>query len=149
MKMKTLAVSALALSLSAATVFAQVEASPGADASLSGPGMTVGATPVMPLKYVNIQSVDLLSSRLLGIEIYNAQNEVIGEISDIAIADGKSVIGIVASVGGFLGVGTSYVVLDPASVSLSNADGAWKAHVDTTKDDLSNAPKLDYDKLIK
>jgi hypothetical protein len=147
--MKTLAISALALSLGAATAFAQAEVAPGADASLSGPGLTVSTTPVMPLKYVNVQSYDLLSSRLVGTDIYNVQNEQIGEISDIVIADGKTVIGIVASVGGFLGVGTSYVVLDPASVSLSNAEGTWKAHVDTTKDDLSNAPKLDYDMLIK
>jgi hypothetical protein len=147
--MKTMVISALALSLSAATAFAQAEAAPGADASLSGPGMTMSTTPAMPLKYVNVQSVDLLSSRLVGTEIYNVQNEEIGEISDIVIADGKTVIGIVASVGGFLGVGTSYVVLDPASVSLSNSDGTWKAHVDTTRDDLSNAPKLDYDKLVK
>ncbi|MCS4088547.1 PRC-barrel domain-containing protein [Rhizobium sp. BK176] len=147
--MKTLAISVLALSLSAATVFAQSEAAPGADATLSGPGVTAGAAPVMPVRYVSIQSGDLLSSRLIGTDIYNAQNEEIGEISDIAIADGKAVVGIVASVGGFLGVGTSYVVLDPSSVSLSNADGTWKAHVDTTKEDLSNAPKLDYDKLSK
>lgn len=147
--MKTLAITALVLSLSTASAFAQAEAAPGADAKLSGPGITAGTVPVMPLRYVNIQSTDLLSSKLVGVDVYNAQNEMIGEISDVAIGDGKSVIGIVASVGGFLGVGTSYVVLDPASVSLSNDEGTWKAHVDTTKDDLSNAPKLDYDKLIK
>lgn len=147
--MKTFAITALVVSLSAATAFAQTEAAPGSDAMLSGPGITMGNVPVMPLKYVNIQSVDLLSSKLIGVEILNRQNETIGEISDVAIGDGKSVIGIVASVGGFLGVGTSYVVLDPASIALANVEGTWKAYVDTTKDDHTNAPKLDYDKMIK
>lgn len=53
-------------------------------------------------------------------------------------------IGIVASVGGFLGIGESYVVLDPALITLADQDGKLKAFVDTSKDDLSKAPKLDY-----
>jgi hypothetical protein len=64
-----------------------------------------------------------------------------------AIKVSKSVIGIVASVGGFLGIGESYVVLDPSSIALAEENGAWKAYVDTSKDDLSKAPKLDYSKL--
>ena len=68
----------------------------------------------MPLKYVEIKDTDLVISKLVGIDIYNKQDENIGEISDIVIGDGKSVIGVVASVGGFLGLGTSYVVIDPA-----------------------------------
>lgn len=149
--MKTLAITALIVSLSSAAAFAQtkMEAAPGSDAMLSGPGITMGNVPAGPMKYVNIQSVDLLTSKLVGVDIYNRQNEAIGEISDVAIGDGKSVIGIIASVGGFLGVGTSYVVLDPASIALANVDGTWKAFVDTTKDDLTNAPKLDYDLMIK
>lgn len=87
--------------------------------------------------------------KLIGVDIYNKQNETIGEISDVVIGDGKSVIGIVASVGGFLGVGESYVVIDPASIALANDNGTWKAYVDTNKDDLSKAPKFDYGKLKK
>jgi hypothetical protein len=109
----------------------------------------MGTSATMPLKYVNIQDTDLVTSKLVGVDLYNKQNEKIGEVSDIVIGDGKSVIGIVASVGGFLGLGESYVVIDPASIALADQDGTWKGFVDTTKDDLSNAPKLDYSKLKK
>ena len=51
--------------------------------------------------------------------------------------------------GGFLGIGDSYVVLDPSSVALSNDNGTWKAHVDTSKDALSKASKFDYSKIKK
>lgn len=148
--MKTLKITVLALAVSAASfsAFAQ-EAASGSDAVLAGPGISAGATPLMPLKFVNIQGMDLMTSSLVGVDIYNAQNEVIGEISDFAIGDGKSLIGVVASVGGFLGLGTAYVVLDPASIALTREDGTWKAHVDTSKDDLSNAPTLDYEKIAK
>jgi hypothetical protein len=50
------------------------------------------------------------------------------------------------SVGGFLGLGESYVVLDPSSVVLNQKEGAWRAYVDTSRDDLMNAPKFTYAK---
>ena len=142
-------VAGMIFSLLSGAAVAQTAAATGADATLTGPGITMGTAATIPLKYVNIQDTDLMTSRLIGIDIYNKQNEAIGEISDVVIGDGKSVIGIVASVGGFLSIGESYVVLDPASVALAEVDGTWKAYVDTTKDDLSNAPKLDYSKLKK
>jgi hypothetical protein len=46
-------------------------------------------------------------------------------------------------------MGESYVALDPASIALNNDNGTWKAYVDTTKDTLSKAPKLDYSKMKK
>jgi hypothetical protein len=142
-------VAALSLSLIGSAAFAQTPAATGADATLAGPGMTMGTSAAMPLKYVNIQDTDLVTSKLVGIDIYNKQNEEIGTVSDVVIGGGKSVIGIVASVGGFLGLGESYVVLDPASIALGEQDGTWKAFVDTSKDDLSKAPKLDYSKFKK
>lgn len=128
---------------------AQETVATGSDAILAGPGITMGKTATMPLKYVEIKDTDLVTSKLVGVDIYNKQNENIGEISDVVIGDGKSLIGVVASVGGFLGLGTSYVVIDPASLALANENGTWKAYVDTNKDDLSKAPKLDYDKIKK
>ena len=150
-KMKTIAASAfvLAMSFTAASAQTAVEAATGADVIISGPGILMGNIPAAPLKFVNVQNTDLLSSKLIGTEVYNRQNDVIGKISDVVIGDGKTVIGFVASVGGFLGVGTSYVVHDPASIALAKVDNAWRAYVDTTRDDLSNAPKLDYDLMAK
>lgn len=153
MKNKVFALAAAAV-LSASAVYAQTStpapaapAAAGADAALSGPGITMGTKANGPLKFVNVQKTDLTASQLEGMDIYNAQNEEIGEIEDVVIGDGKSVIGLVASVSGFLGIDKSYVVLDPSSVAINNDNGTWKAYVDTTKDALTNAPKLDYDKL--
>lgn len=154
MKNKVFALAAVA-ALTSSVAFAQTAATPapadapaaGADATLSGPGITMGNKASGPLKFVNVQKTDLTASQLDGMDIYNAQNEEIGEIEDVVIGDGKAVIGLVASVGGFLGIDESYVVLDPSSVAVQNDNGTWKAYVDTTKEALQNAPKLDYDKL--
>ncbi|MGA1802344.1 PRC-barrel domain-containing protein [Rhizobium sp. HT1-10] len=148
MKIRSL-VAGLALTLASGAAFAQTPAATGADATMAGPGMTMGKMASGPLKYVNIQDTDLVTSKLVGVNIYNKQNDDIGEISDVVIGGGKSVIGIVASVGGFLGMGESYVVLDPSSVALADDNGTWKAYVDTSKEDLSKAPKLDYSKFKK
>lgn len=158
--MKNIVAAAVILSATAGGVYAQQPAATaaptaqqpvasGADAMIVGPGITMGRAATMPLKYVEIKDTDLVTSKLVGVDLYNKQNENIGEISDVVIGGGKSVIGIVASVGGFLGIGNSYVVMDPASIALANDNGTWKAYVDTTKDDLTKAPKFDYDKLKK
>ncbi len=147
--MKYVAATALTVALVSSAAFAQEPAASGADAMLAGPGITMGTAAKMPLKHVEIRDTDIVASQLVGVDIYNKQNEDVGEISDVVIGDGKSVIGIIASVGGFLGVGESYVVIDPASFALANDEGTWKAYVDTNKDDLSKAPKFDYSKLKK
>lgn len=159
--MKTLIAATLALGTMTSAVYAQQPVAPaaqpaapeaaasGADATMVGPGITMGKAATMPLKTVEIKDTDLVTSKLVGLNIYNKENEEIGEISDVVIGGGKSVIGIVASVGGFLGIGASYVVIDPASMALADDNGTWKAYVDTNKDSLSAAPKFDYDKLKK
>ncbi|KVK56732.1 hypothetical protein L905_25205, partial [Agrobacterium sp. TS43] len=99
MKIKVIALAAAA-ALSSSVAFAQTPATApaaGADATLSGPGITMGTKASGPLKFVNVQKTDLTASQLDGMDIYNAQNENIGEIEDVVIGDGKSVIGLVAS----------------------------------------------------
>lgn len=156
--MKTIIAAAITLATMSTAVYAQqaapapapsATAASGADATMVGPGITMGTAATMPLKTVEIKDTDFVTSNLLGLNIYNKENEEVGEISDVVIGNGKSVIGIIASVGGFLGIGTSYVVIDPASMALADDNGTWKAYVDTNKDDLSKAPTFDYDELKK
>ena len=112
----------------------------------SSGGLRVANTATVALKFVTVKPADMMSSKLVGMNIYNNQNESLGEIEDLVIDNGKTITGIVAGVGGFLGMGESYVVLDPATVVLNQKDGAWRAYVDTNKDNLKNAPKFNYTK---
>jgi hypothetical protein len=148
-------VPALAFSLAASTAFAQtpVPTAPiGPTTStelvvaLAPGGMLLGDKPAVSVKYVAVQPADMVSSSIVGAPIYNAKEEKVGEVADLVLADGDRVAGVVASVGGFLGIGESYVVLDPTTVVVGQRDGSWSAHVDTTRDDLSAAPKFVYPK---
>ncbi|MGU3454162.1 MULTISPECIES: PRC-barrel domain-containing protein [Methylobacterium] len=109
-------------------------------------GMKMADTATVKLKYVTVKPADVMSSKLVGTTVYNNKNENVGEVEDLVIENGKTVTGVVVSVGGFLGMGESYVVLDPSTLSISDKDGKWAVHADTDKDTLKNAPKFTYSK---
>jgi sporulation protein YlmC with PRC-barrel domain len=112
----------------------------------SGTGMTMGTTSTVAIKYVQVSPADVMASRLDDINVYNNQNETVGEISDFVIKDGKTISGVVVSVGGFLGLGERYVLLDPSSIVLATQDGTMRAFVNTSKEELTKAPAFKYDR---
>ena len=109
-------------------------------------GLRTADSATVAVKFVTVQPADFMSSKLVGVNVYNNQNKSLGEIEDLVIDNGKTITGVVVSVGGFLGMGESYVVLDPSTMVLNEKDGKWRAFVDTSKDNLKNAPKFKYTK---
>ena len=63
--------------------------------------------------FIQVQSGDMLSSNVVGLDIYNSQNDDIGKVQDIAFDASKRVTGYILSVAGFLGMGTRYVAVNP------------------------------------
>lgn len=109
-------------------------------------GMKMADSATVKLKFITVKPADVMSSKLVGTTVYNNKNENVGEVEDLVIENGKTLTGVVVSVGGFLGLGESYVVLDPSTLAISNKDGKWMVHADTDKDTLKNAPKFSYSK---
>lgn len=112
-------------------------------------GIQTAQTVTTTVRYVTMTPADLLASKFIGTNVYNKQNESIGEIEDLVIENGKTVTGVVIGVGGFLGIGERYVAVDPSTMVLTHQDNNWRAVVDTTKDNLKNAPAFDYHKRNK
>jgi hypothetical protein len=56
------------------------------------------------------------------------------------------VTGYILSVGGFLGMGTRYVAVNPDAlmVSYDAQNKVWKATMNATKDQLKSAPEFKY-----
>jgi hypothetical protein len=96
---------------------------------------------------LNLQNTDTLSTNVVGLDVYDAQKNDVGKIQDIIIADGKMVKGYVLSVGGFLGMETHYVAVDPASVSIryDQDNKKWRAETKVTKEQLKGAPEFKYE----
>ncbi|MCV0387852.1 MAG: PRC-barrel domain-containing protein [Nitrobacter sp.] len=151
--MKTHLILLTAAAFSAVSTLAIAETTPPATATTHGSstgtsqnGLRVADKATVALKFVTVKAADFMTSKIIGTNVYNNQNETVGEIVDLVIENGKTITGVVVSVGGFLGMGESYVVLDPATVVLNQKDDTWKAFVDTSKDSLKNAPKFKYSK---
>ena len=88
---------------------------------------------------------DMVSSKLVGQSIINGANETIGEIADVVIGFDGKVKAWVVGVGGFLGIGTKYVAVDPSALHLQRVDGkALRAVINTDKDQLRAAPEYIY-----
>ena len=88
------------------------------------------------------------ASKLVGVDIYNEQNDKIGDVNDVIIDSSGKVDGVVVSVGGFLGMGEHYVAVSPASVSIAydSKNNKWRATMNTTKEALKAAPEFKYPK---
>jgi sporulation protein YlmC with PRC-barrel domain len=125
------------------------------------PGMSANPTTVAPANapqtatqpvpkdgpnFIQVQSTDMLSSNVVGLDIFNSQNDDIGKVQDIAFDASKRVTGYILSVGGFLGVGTHYVAVNPDSlmVAYDAQNKVWKATMNATKDQLKSAPEFKY-----
>lgn len=98
-----------------------------------------------PVQYLSVKPDAMMSRNLVGLDVYNQNNENVGEIADVVIDQGN-VQGYVLSVGGFLGMGERYVAVQPSSLSINYDESAkkWKATANTTKDQLRAAPEFKY-----
>ena len=124
-------------------------AAPAAGTTMGANPATAPAAQAVPTNgpnFVNVENTDMLSSNVVGLDIYNGQNNNIGKIQDIAFNASKQMTGYILSVGGFLGMGTHYVAVDPNSVMVQyDANNkTWRATMNATKDQLKSAPEFKY-----
>jgi sporulation protein YlmC with PRC-barrel domain len=102
------------------------------------------------LTFYTVQPADTRASKLIGLDVYNKNNENIGEVEDLILDGNKNVKAVVVSVGGFLGIGDRNVAIDPASVMMTEQrDGAWRLVANTTKEDLKGAPAFKFADIDK
>ena len=95
--------------------------------------------------FTSVPAKDELSSKVVGLDVYNNANQNIGTIKDLAY-DGTSVNGYVIGVGGSLGMGDHYVAVQPSAIKLSYdaKDKKWHASMDANADQLKAAPEFKY-----
>ena len=86
-----------------------------------------------------------MSSKIVGLDVYNKTNQDIGTIKDIAF-NSNGVRAYIVGVGGFLGLGDHYVAVRPSAlqVSYNAAEKKWHAAMDTNADQLKKAPEYKY-----
>ena len=97
-------------------------------------------------RFVSISGSDELSSKLVGLDVYNDKNQDIGQIKDVALNQSGQTEAYVLSVGGFLGIGDHYVAVNPSQVKVTynNSEKKWHASMNATTDELKTAPEFKY-----
>jgi hypothetical protein len=93
-----------------------------------------GAGAVSGDVFATIPAQEDLSSKVVGLDIYNNTNQDIGKIKDIV------------AVGGFLGMDDHYVAVKPSAVDISYDSNAkkWQAKMNTNAAQLKAAPEYKY-----
>ncbi|QFT58981.1 preprotein translocase subunit SecG [Sulfitobacter sp. THAF37] len=118
----------------------------------------------MNMDAVEFEQGDFYASDLIGMRIYNSENEVdasqtvadgaetewddIGEINDIIVASDGSVRAVILGVGGFLGIGERDVAISMDDITVLTEDGDMGDRflvVSTTKEALESMPEFDRD----
>ena len=114
--------------------------------ALSGPAHAQRTPPAASApQFIEIDDDALLSSRLIGLNVQNADGEDLGKIEDVALQGGQ-LVGVVLSVGEILGGSQRYIAVDPSSISIRYTEGenTWKATLNAKIDQLKAAPEFRY-----
>lgn len=96
--------------------------------------------------YVEASTDQVLSSNLLGKQIYTGTSddaEVVGDVNDLLIAMNGDAQAVVVGVGGFLGMGEKEVAVDFSRLNWVEMDGERRLFMSTTVEELENAPAFD------
>lgn len=141
--MRTLMITLATTAALASSAFAQTATPATPAAPESVPGAVTGDA---NSPFVAAQSADILSYNLIGLNIHNSEDTVIGEIKDIILSNDQ-LAGYIVSVGGFLGIGERYVIVRPNAVNVTynETDKKWDARMETTKEVLQGAPEFKYE----
>ena len=92
------------------------------------------------------ESTDYLASSLIGQSVYNAQDEVIGDVNDLVSDEGGKVVAVLIGAGGFLGIGEKDVALRFEDLKFTrDENNNIKLIANFNKDALASAP--DYETL--
>jgi sporulation protein YlmC with PRC-barrel domain len=112
-------------------------------ASLSGPAFSQGAPQTLSLMKVDPQSLatGYRTSKVVGSTVVNEANETVGTIDDLIVTPNEKVPFAVLSVGGFLGMGTKYVVVPYSALQVRDKKILLPG---ATKESLKSLPEFKY-----
>jgi len=127
----------------AATAPSAPSATPAPTASTTAPktGAATGAA-----HFVQTQSADQwLFSKFKGTDVIGTDDKKIGDVSDVLFDKDKKILAYIVGVGGFLGIGSKDVAIDPASFQMvpGKDQNDFKLRLAMTKDELKAAPAFE------
>lgn len=160
MRSRTLLLSLAAIGLAAIPARAQDAGVIGKGTVLpgTGPGTAIGGTGASRLmeaanaedaaKRQGLKPVAFLTSKMIGVEVRNQGGDSVGKIDDLLITDGGTLKAVVLDVGGFLGLGSKRIAVEPGAIVLRPGGDRFSAVLNMGKDTISAAQPFDPAKAI-
>jgi sporulation protein YlmC with PRC-barrel domain len=111
--------------------------------SPTGTTATGATTPAMSVDSASIRD-GRRASRIIGSNIYNDENNSIGEVDDLIFQSSGGQMVAVVSVGGFLGIGAKLVAIPYDRLTHDAERNRWVLR-GATKDSLQSLPAFEYD----
>ena len=112
-------------------------------AALSGPAFSQVEPQTLSLMKVDPQSLatGYRTSKVVGSTVVNESNETVGTIDDLIVTPNEKVPFAVLSVGGFLGIGSKYVVVPYSALKVQDKQMVLPG---ATKESLKSLPEFKY-----
>ncbi|MBP1178709.1 PRC-barrel domain-containing protein [Methylobacterium sp. PvR107] len=160
MKSRTLLLSLAALALAGTAVAAQDATVIGKDTVLpgTGPGTSTDGKGVGRLmeaasaedaaKRQGLKPAAFLSTKMIGVTVRNAAGDSVGKIEDLLITDGSLLRAVVIDVGGFLGLGSKLIAVEPGALVLRPGGDRYSAVLNMSKDTVAAAQPFDPAKAM-
>jgi hypothetical protein len=98
----------------------------------------------------DVAFTSLTSEDLVGTAVYGADDNWVGEISELALTESGEVEAVVVDVGGFLGIGAKPVALTMEQIQLRRGEGGMfrddlRAYVNATEEELESMEQWEDD----
>jgi hypothetical protein len=112
-------------------------ADPGADVAAEEE-----AAPPADMSFLEVQEEAqfLADDEVIGKGVVNINDENVGTIADLVMDQKQKLVGVVLSVGGFLGIGEKWVAIPVDQIEFPTRDQPARLVVAVTEEQLTNAP---------
>ncbi|WP_172300295.1 PRC-barrel domain-containing protein [Pseudoruegeria sp. HB172150] len=120
-----------------------IEAMPADDTEMASDESGWTAPDVQRDGFETVEMVDLTAEMIEGTSVYGPEEENVGEVSDLVIAEDGTIEKAIVDVGGFLGIGEHRIAIDFDELQvIRNADSEnVEVHVSATKEQLEQRPE--------
>lgn len=86
-----------------------------------------------------------LTTQLVGITVRNPAGEEVGTIKNLLVQNGLTLRAVVLEVGGFLGLSSRIIAVEPSAIVLRPGGDGFTAVIHLGKDVISGAPEFKFD----
>jgi uncharacterized protein YrrD len=91
----------------------------------------------------------LANDEVIGADVHNEMDEKVGTIADLVMDQDQKLVGVVLSVGGFLGIGDKWVAVPVEQIDFPSAEQPARLLTAVTEEQLTNAPDFTTRKALE